>query len=47
MVERRELYESCLKKLAKKGFDSADFDVNCIFSDVLQERSFIKNGCKR
>lgn len=44
MVERRELYESCLKKLAEKGFDSADFDVNCIFSDVLQERSFIKNG---
>lgn len=44
MVERRELYESCLKKLAEKGFDSADFDVSCIFSDVLQERSFIKNG---
>lgn len=44
MVERRELYESCLKKLAEKGLDSADFDVNCIFSDVLQERSFIKNG---
>ncbi len=44
MVDRRELYEKCVKTLEEKGFDSADFDVRCIFSDVLQERNFIKNG---
>lgn len=44
MVNRRELYEKCVNKLEEKDIDTADFDVRCIFSDVLQERNVIKNG---
>lgn len=39
MVSRLELYKECVHKLNEHEIDDAEFDVMCIFQDVLKERN--------
>ncbi len=38
-MTRRELYVLCREKLERAGIDTADFDVMCIFQDMLNEKN--------
>lgn len=39
IMTRRELYVLCREKLERAGIDTADFDVMCIFQDMLNEKN--------
>lgn len=39
MVSRRELFEKCRELIAQRDAETADFDTNCIFQDLLGEKN--------
>lgn len=39
MVSRRELFAQCRELIAKRDEETADFDTNCIFQDLLGDKN--------